>query len=61
MTHVFTMALGPVQDFIAAARRTRDFWFHSEKPSNKSGFPVSLEGNLCGRRISVDASGEVHE
>lgn len=29
MAHVFTLALGPVQDFIAAARRTRDFWFGS--------------------------------
>lgn len=29
MAYVFTMALGPVQDFIAAARRTRDFWFGS--------------------------------
>ena len=29
MAHVFSMALGPVQDFIAAARRTRDLWFGS--------------------------------
>lgn len=27
--HVFVLALGPVQDFIAAARRTRDLWFGS--------------------------------
>lgn len=27
--HVMTVALGPVQDFIAAARRTRDLWFGS--------------------------------
>lgn len=29
MAHVLTLALGPVQDFIAAAQRTRDFWFGS--------------------------------
>jgi CRISPR-associated protein Cmr2 len=27
--HVLALALGPVQDFIAAARRTRDLWFGS--------------------------------
>lgn len=54
MAHVFTMALGPVQDFIAAARRTRDFWLGSrllselarssgeeilKSPSNRLIFP----------------------
>lgn len=28
-THLFLVTLGPVQDFIAAARRTRDLWFGS--------------------------------
>jgi CRISPR-associated protein Cmr2 len=26
MRYLFTMSLGPVQGFIAAARRTRDLW-----------------------------------
>jgi CRISPR-associated protein Cmr2 len=29
MSHVLIIALGPVQDFIVAARRCRDFWFGS--------------------------------
>lgn len=27
--HLITLSIGPVQDFIAAARRTRDLWFGS--------------------------------
>ncbi len=27
--HIYTLSIGPVQDFIAAARRTRDLWFGS--------------------------------
>ncbi len=27
--HLLVIALGPVQDFISAARRTRDLWFGS--------------------------------
>ncbi|MGI5845247.1 MAG: type III-B CRISPR-associated protein Cas10/Cmr2 [Candidatus Xenobium sp.] len=30
MSHLLSISLGPVQDFIASARRTRDFWFGSE-------------------------------
>jgi CRISPR-associated protein Cmr2 len=29
MTYLFSVALGPAQEFIAAARRTRDLWFSS--------------------------------
>src|SRR5262245_52991217 len=29
MPHLLALALGPVQDFIAAARRTRDLWYGS--------------------------------
>ncbi len=29
MQHVLTLALGPVQEFLVAARRTRDLWFGS--------------------------------
>ena len=27
--YLITLSVGPVQDFIAAARRTRDLWFGS--------------------------------
>ncbi|NUM47501.1 MAG: type III-B CRISPR-associated protein Cas10/Cmr2 [Anaerolineales bacterium] len=29
MTHIFICAIGPVQDFIATARRSRDLWYGS--------------------------------
>ncbi|HNJ44386.1 MAG TPA: type III-B CRISPR-associated protein Cas10/Cmr2, partial [Acidobacteriota bacterium] len=29
MKHVFVVSIGPVQDFIASARRSRDLWFGS--------------------------------
>ena len=29
MNHLLQIAIGPVQEFIAAARRTRDLWFGS--------------------------------
>ncbi len=28
-SHLIALSIGPVQDFIAAARRTRDLWFGS--------------------------------
>ena len=28
-TYLYVLAVGPIQDFIAAARRTRDLWFGS--------------------------------
>lgn len=28
-SHLLALTVGPVQDFIAAARRTRDLWFRS--------------------------------
>jgi len=34
--HLLAIAVGPVQDFIGAARRTRDLWFGSELLSNVS-------------------------
>ncbi len=30
MSHLLVVSIGPVQDFIAAARRTRDLWFGSQ-------------------------------
>lgn len=35
--HLLLIVLGPVQDFIAQARRTRDFWFGSQLLSDLSG------------------------
>lgn len=34
--HLFALSIGPVQDFIAAARRTRDLWFGSHMLSEIS-------------------------
>ncbi len=36
MTYLFSVALGPAQEFIAAARRTRDLWFSSRLLSELS-------------------------
>ncbi|VVB63950.1 CRISPR-associated protein [uncultured archaeon] len=57
--YLYVLSIGPVQDFIAAARRTRDLWFGSHllseiskaaaKEITKSGglliFPDLKEGN----------------
>lgn len=32
MTYLLAIRIGPVQEFIAAARRTRDLWFGSTLP-----------------------------
>ena len=37
MSHLFAVALGPVQGFIAAARKTKDLWYGSELLSKMSG------------------------
>lgn len=37
MRHLVTLSIGPVQDFIASARRTRDLWFGSHLLSEVSG------------------------
>ena len=36
MGYLFLVSLGPVQDFIASARRTRDLWFGSQLLSELS-------------------------
>ena len=36
MSHVLVISIGPVQDFIAAARKTRDLWFGSHMLSEVS-------------------------
>ena len=45
--HLLNIALGPVQEFIAAARRTRDLWFGSfmlSEISNAAAKEVKLKG-----------------
>ena len=42
MAHVLIVTLGPIQDFIAAARRTRDLWFGSWLLSELSKFQESV-------------------
>ena len=42
MTYVLAIALGPVQDFIVAARRTRDLWFGSYLLSQASQAAASV-------------------
>ena len=46
MSHLMAIAVGPVQDFIAAARRTRDLWFGSYLLSEISrSVAASVEAN----------------
>jgi CRISPR-associated protein Cmr2 len=65
--HLLLVALGPVQDFIAAARRCQDLWFGSwilsdlsrvtaETIQAKRGaliFPAGLDGRADGKRPAV--------
>ena len=67
MTHLLAIAVGPVQEFIAAARRTRDRWFGSHllsevsravaKAVEKHGnliFPASsVAGNVAGNVANI--------
>jgi CRISPR-associated protein Cmr2 len=46
MSHLIAIAVGPVQEFIAAARRTRDLWFGSHLLSEVSrAVAISVENN----------------
>ncbi len=47
--HLLVMSLGPVQDFIAQARRTRDLWFGSHVLSE-----LSLEAARTARRLGAE-------
>jgi len=38
MSHLLAIAVGPVQEFIAAARRTRDLWFGGKTTSGYGRF-----------------------
>jgi CRISPR-associated protein Cmr2 len=44
MRHLLVVSIGPVQEFIAAARRTRDLWFGSEMLSEVSRAAASSIG-----------------
>lgn len=49
MRYLFSCAIGPVQDFIAAARRTRDFTFGSEllsELSKAAAFEILRQGGV---------------
>lgn len=76
MSHLLAIAVGPVQEFIAAARRTRDLWFGSyllseisravaksvEASGGKLVFPASSDaGNVANVIIAEVPTGEPRE
>jgi len=48
MAHLLIVTLGPIQDFIAAARRTRDLWFGSWMLSELSKATAQSIARECG-------------
>ena len=57
MTHLLAISVGPVQEFIAAARRTRDPWFGSYLLSEVSR-AVAKEVENQGGKLIFPASSE---
>jgi len=58
MTHLLAISVGPVQEFITAARRTRDLWFGSRllsKVSLKVAKEVENQGGTLIFPASLDA------
>jgi CRISPR-associated protein Cmr2 len=53
MAHVLIVTLGPIQDFIAAARRTRDLWFGSWLLSELSKATARAMMGECGLEALV--------
>lgn len=67
MSSLLSISIGPVQDFIASARRSRDLWFGSHLLSelskvaaktivNQKGeiiFPSNLNGNVVNKILAV--------
>lgn len=47
--YLFSISIGPVQDFIAAARRTRDLWFGSQILSE-----ISKQAALAAHRLGAE-------
>jgi len=58
MTHLLAFSVGPVQEFIAAARRTRDLWFGSHLLSEVSR-AVAKEVENQGGKLIFPASSDV--
>src|SRR5690242_11271575 len=63
MPHVLILSLGPVQDFIAAARRCRDLWFGSWLLSELSKATARGVNSAAGHEALVFPSpnSELHE
>lgn len=53
--HLLALSIGPVQDFIAAARRTRDLWFGSELLSSLSKAAARELSNVPGVKLIFPA------
>ena len=65
MKYLLSIAIGPVQDFIATARRSRDLWFGSWLLSELSEvvaraigeenliFPSNLNGNVVNKILAI--------
>jgi len=51
MSHLIVLSIGPVQEFIAAARRTRDLWFGSHLLSELSWAAAEAVEDAGGRLI----------
>ena len=51
MSHLLAISVGPVQEFIAAARRTRDLWFGSYLLSEISRAVAKAVENQGGKLI----------
>lgn len=57
MSHLLAISVGPVQEFIAAARRTRDLWFGSyvlSEISKAVATSVKLHGRLIFPHPEID-------
>lgn len=57
MSHLLAVSVGPVQEFIAAARRTRDLWFGSRLLSEISRAVAKAIEGQGGRLIFPASSG----
>ena len=57
MNHLLALSVGPVQEFIAAARRTRDLWFGSKLLSDVSLAAAKSVEQSGGRLIFPASSG----
>ena len=56
MSHLLAISVGPVQEFIAAARRTRDLWFGSYLLSEISREVAKAVENQSGKLVFPTSS-----